>query len=345
MKKKQWFTVLVLIVLSGLTLYILSTKKKSTLNEYEKDFSVKDTASIDKIFIAEKNGHTALLERKAKGEWTINGKYPARMDAVSLLLYTFARTEVKYLPGEKAKETIIRAIATEGKKVEVYQNGKRSKIWYVGVSTPDQTGTFMLLADPDTDEKHEQPFITSIPGFDGFLNTRFFTDENDWRNRTLLSIAPDQMKSLKIEYADFPDSSFQIQVKDIQHFTISTLKGSPLATADTAAIKQYLAYFMDLTAEVYLNSNTEAVVDSLRRTNHYAQLTVTDKNGKESQLRFFHKQPEKGKEEVYGVKVQFDPDHVYISYNNLNEFAMGQYFTFGKIFQSLRYFSPKTVKK
>ena len=345
MKKKQGITLFILFILSALTFYVLTNKKKSTLNEEEKDFAIKDTATVDKIFIAEKNGHKALLERNEKGVWMINGKFPARVDAINLLLYTFLRNEVKYLPGEKAKETIIRAIATEGKKVEIYQNGERTKIWYIGVATPDQTGTFMLLSDPDTDEKYEQPFITWIPGFEGFLHTRFFTDENDWRDRTLLSLPPNQMQSIKMEYPAFPDSSFQIKVKDIHHFSITNLSNVPFTTVDTAAIKQYLAYFMDLSAEVYLNNITDPAIDSVRRTNYYAQLTAVDKRAKETQLRFYHKQAEKGKEEIYGVKVQYDPEHVYISYNKLNEFALGQYYTFGKIFQSGRYFTLNSVKK
>ena len=173
MKKKQSIIITALVVLATLTIYILLNKKKSTISDKLNDFAVEDTASIDKIFIAEKNGKKALLERTEKG-WTVNGKYLARMDGINLLLYTFKRTQLKYPPGEKAKETIIRAIATEGKKVEIYQNGKRTKIWYVGASNPDQMGTFMLLSDPDTDEKYEEPAITYISGFEGFLNTRFF---------------------------------------------------------------------------------------------------------------------------------------------------------------------------
>ena len=148
-----------------------------------------------------------------------------------------------------------------------------------------------------------------------------------------------------MEYTDFPDSSYQIKIKDIHHFSILDLKNVPFATADTAAIKQYLAYFMDLSAEEYLNNITDAIIDSVKRTKHYAQLTVIDKQGKETELRFFHKQPEKGNEEFNGIAVKFDPDHVFISYNNLNDFAIGQFYTFGKLFQSRKYFTDKAVKK
>ncbi len=344
-KKKQWITGRVMTIMALIAAYILATKKKTTLDEDLKNFAVKDTASINKIIITEKNGKQAVLEKNDKGVWMINAKFPARMDAVELLLYTFLRTEMKFPPGAEAKKTIIRSIATEGRKVEVFQQGERTKIWYIGTSTPDHTGTPMLLSDPETDEKYEEPFVTWIPGFDGFLSTRFFTDENDWRNRNLLSVSPAQMQTVKMEYTNYPDSSFQITVHDIQHFTISHLNNQTFVQADTAAIKQYLAYFLDLSAEVYLSRETEPAIDSVRRTNYFAQLSVTDKTGKLTQLRFYHKQPETGKEELYGEKVPFDPDHIYISYNSNNDFALGQYYTFGKVMQSARYFAPPSVKK
>jgi hypothetical protein len=343
--KKQRITAAVLIILSGFTFFILFNKKKSTLDEDIKKFAIEDTSTIDKIFIASKSGESALLERKAKGVWMINGKYKANMESVDLLLYTFRRTEVKYLPAEKANLTIIRSIATAGKKVEIYQDGKRTRIWYIGDATPDHLGTFMVLADPDNDEKYDQPFVNWIPGFDGFLSTRFFTNEADWRDRSLIAALPTAIESVKMQYTGLGDSSFQIGVKSVNSFDVRNLQGIALPAVDTLNVKQYLAYFSRLDITNYLTDKSKRTTDSLRRTAPFAILSIKLKSGKADQYKFYHKKPEAEQERVYQGKFKYDPDNVYVSFNSDADMAMVQYFGFGKLFQTSAYFMPRTVKK
>lgn len=343
--KRQRITALVLIILSGLTFAILFKKKKSTLNEDLKNFAIEDTSTVDKIFIAEKAGGTALLERKGKGNWMINGKFPAYKESVDLLLYTFLRTQAKYPAGEKAKLTVIRSLATVGKKVEIYQDGKRTRIWYVGESTPDHMGTFMVLADPETDEKYEQPFITWIPGFDGYLSTRFFTNEADWRERNLIAARPDAIESIRMSYTGLPDSSFQLGVKTVNSFSVQNLQGKPLPAVDTLNVKQYLAYFTSLGVSAYITDKSKHTIDSLRRTAPFTVLELKLKSGKKDVYKFYHKKAEAEQEKLYEQKFNYDPDNVYVSFNNDKDMAMVQYFVFGKIFQTAAYFSPRTVKK
>ena len=59
-------------------------------------FAIADTSSISKIFIADKDGFQALLERvPGQRYWSLNGNYLARKDAVDLLLKTFKRVKVQ----------------------------------------------------------------------------------------------------------------------------------------------------------------------------------------------------------------------------------------------------------
>src|SRR6202007_95104 len=103
-------------VLAGVTAFILIKKaKKSTLDSESSTFKYSDTASITKIFIQEKNGATATLEKK-DGLWMINGKYEARKKNVDLLLYTLKQIDVRFPASEKALPTVIGSIATVGKK-------------------------------------------------------------------------------------------------------------------------------------------------------------------------------------------------------------------------------------
>ena len=47
----------------------------------ERNFAVKDISRLQKIFIAQRDGETTLLEKKGS-EWLYNGKYKARPNAM-----------------------------------------------------------------------------------------------------------------------------------------------------------------------------------------------------------------------------------------------------------------------
>ena len=303
-------------------------------------FKVEDTASVNKFFIVKKEGGQVTLERKENGKWLVNGRYPARPDLINLLLLTFRKNEVKYPAGEKARETIIRNIATKGIKCEIFQNGERTKIWYIGQETPDHTGTFMILADPETDEKYEDAYVTWIPGFEGFLTTRFVVDENDWRDRNVISLSPPQIKRIQMEYVNYPDSNYTVEVINKNSFKVSDRKGNLLPVADTIAIKQYLAYFLNLEASIFLTGKVNREADSVKKTPYFATLTVEDIQNRKQVVKFFKKPPEKGKEELYGMVMKDDPDNAYVLFNNDQDFAIVQFFVFGKVMQTTRYFLP-----
>ncbi|MEO8760645.1 MAG: hypothetical protein ABI388_05545, partial [Bacteroidia bacterium] len=136
--KKNKFTILLLVLLVAVGIFVMiKNSKKSTLKGDEADFAVPDTASIDKIFIANKKGGTALLEKNNQGVWMINGKFPARKDALQLLLLTFMRTQIKFPAPQNSQENFLKEIASVGVKCEIYQNKKLSKTWYIGHETQD----------------------------------------------------------------------------------------------------------------------------------------------------------------------------------------------------------------
>jgi hypothetical protein len=85
MKKSTIITLTILIALAGLSIYIYKSKgKTSTIDKEASAFSFKDTASIDKIFLADKDGKQVLLEKKSQG-WILDGKYPVRPDILDFI--------------------------------------------------------------------------------------------------------------------------------------------------------------------------------------------------------------------------------------------------------------------
>ena len=345
--KKNTYVIGILVILIGLTVFVIKKNKRKTLVGNDNEFAVTDTASIDKLFLADKHGATALLEKKGNGLWLINGKYPARFDAVQLLLTTFMRTQIKFPAPEAAQVNLLKSIASNGVKCEIYQHGKLSKIWYIGHETQDLRGTYCLLQGSENEKPFDRVYAIEIPGFIGTVVPRFFLKEAEWRERKVLSLTPDKIKNVTLSMAGFPDSSYSINVLGPHTFDITTLSGKKIQLFDTIAVKQYLSYFMSLYVEYWCTNSFLPEIDSVRKTKDYLQLAITDVNNKKEVFKFYHKPPIAGHtEDENGKRLPFDPENMYMKFKEDTEFARVSVFLWGKIFQSPRYFLPKhPVKK
>lgn len=339
MKKSTILILAILIALSGISIYIYKTKgTTSTLDKEASDFKYKDTAAIDKIFLADKDGKQVLVERKKEG-WVLDGKFHVRPDVIELLLYTIYSVEVKSPVSKKSKESVIKFMAAKSTKIEVYSKGQKVKQYYIGNNTQDHTGTFMLLTNIETGENYEEPFITHIPGFDGFLTTRYNTNEIEWRDRLLINYRPPQIQQIKLDLHEIPDSSFIIDLFSMQRFGLKTNKGNQ--PFEESKLKQYIAYFQNVNCEIVLDKKNP-LVDSLSKSAiPFATLTITDRNNGTNICEFFHKYSNAAKNEEYKKNYTYDPDELYVRYNGGKDYGIAQFYVFGKILQTYTYFLPR----
>ncbi len=345
--KKKILVYTIVLVLAGITAFILIKKNtKSTLNAESAQFDYQDTAKITKIVIHEKSGAIADLEKNENGVWTINGKYPAKKKNVELLLYTLKQVQVKYPASQKSIPTVIATIATIGKKVEYYVGSEKVKVWYLGGTSPDQRGTYMVLGDNETDEKEEQPYANYIPGFEGFLDSRFFTDFNDWKSHEVMNTTPPLISNIIVEHSGMPDSSFIINVHGVNKFSLTDLNKKNISNPDTFSIKQYLTYCCILDVDFYLTGQSDREIDSVKKTIPFTTITINMKDGKQQKMKLFHKKPTEGQTDpISGLKLIKDPNHAYMLFNNDQEFALVQYLNFGKLIQSRKYFERQGFVK
>ncbi len=338
--------IVLLVIVAGVLAFIAYQKfKKSeagTLDDESRNFSYKDTASITRIFIADKAGRTADLVRK-DGEWIVNGKFPARKDAVISVLKCLKYLEVKHPVSEKARPHVIKELASTAVKAEFYSGDDAVKIFYVGGETQDHTGTYMLLVDPETGENYERPYVMGLPGFEGYLTPRFFVAENDWKDTKVLDFTPPQINEVILEIPDQPDSSFMIRLHDTKTFELLDLKGKPQSIQpDVNAMKQYVAYLQNLHYEKLLDPSTDKTADSIRRSRPFAILSINDKKGKQHQYLFYHKKIGEGQKQKYGIEAKFDPDRCYMEFDDRKSMAMVQFYVFGKLLQTKSYFYQKS---
>ena len=225
------------------------------------DFAIADTAAVDKIFIADKDGNQALLERSSGRYWKLNGTHLARKDAVDLLLKTFLRARVQRPVPQGELSTVNRLLAGRGKKVEIYQGGETPvKTWYIGTSTQNHTGTYMVLADANG-QLAEEPFIVHMEGFTGFLSTRFFTDEREWRYTGMFDYPGNSLRRVEVELTEAGGRLYAMEVDSVGTLRV---EGAPLSSrVDTMFWQDRFNRFRKVHLETYNNHLTANAEDSL----------------------------------------------------------------------------------
>jgi hypothetical protein len=334
-----------LLILAGTSIYIFTSKSSRSFDdEGSRNFSFKDTASITRIFIADKDGHKADLKRN-NGSWIVNDKYTCRGDAILNLLEVIKNVEVKMPVAKSVRESVLKYMAAQALKVEIYKGEELVKQYYVGHETEDSEGSYMLLTDEETGRNFKDPFACFIPGFKGYLLPRFITNENEWRDRIVMNYIPPQLKQISLKNYNAPDSSFTIELVNANLFKLRDAAGKEIAF-DDGALRQYLVYLQNVSYEVLLTGKNKKLQDSLIMAKPFASMSVTSKDNTTDVFNFYRKQFLGDINPELGVTYDFDPDRMYLSFDKDKEWALVQYFVFGKLLVNTSYFSPSnTVKK
>ena len=346
--KKIIITSIIVIILAAVAVWLVRSKGNGTVDEKLKNFAVEDTSLVNKIYLVDKTGKNVTLTREGTGAWKVNNKYPARRDAINLLLGTIKTIEVKSIVGRKAQDNVVKQLASGATKIEIYQGDELAKVYYVGRETQDGLGTYMLMVNEKTGQNSSVPFITYIPGFEGYLTTRYFTDENDWRERIVFRYIPTDIKSVKMDYPLNANEAFEVINKGNNTFDVRSLKtNATIRGFDTLAAKQYLSYYQDVQYEAVEKEVQKVQRDSILMTSPFAIITVTDIKGATNTAKLFYKKAAPEKLDVNGQPMKYDVDRCFGLINNGQDFVLCQYYVFGKLLQSPAYFTkkPQVVKK
>jgi hypothetical protein len=341
---RNTITFLIALALGGLTFWLVSRNGSSTLKPELKNFAVSDTASITKVVLRDKSNKEVTLTREADG-WKVGGKYPARPDAVKTLLTTIASISVREPVSLKARENVIKSLATGSIQCKIFAGDKLIRQYYVGGETADMMGTYMLLSDvsdPDDIVNSSEPFIMEIKGFNGYLTTRYSTSVSEWRDRTAFHYFVPDIHTITVKHMGDPANSFTItQSAGKNIFSLQNLSGAPLPF-DTIAVKQYVSYFGNIGFENFANELPKPFIDSILATPPAHVITVTDGANKKNEIKMYLKKNNGfDPDDTTAAKPPFyDPDKMYARLET-GDFVLVQYYVFGKLLPTPDYFQPR----
>lgn len=319
-KNRSRLFFLLFLVLATIGAIFLLQPDSSTLNTEMSDFALEDTSTVDKIFLSDKGDRNILLEKR-EGSWIVNGLYRAREDAVSNLLYTMKELKVRTPVPKSAYESIVKRMAGTSVKVEIYQGGENpTKVYYVGNSNPDHTGTYMLL------EGSSVPFVMHLEGMYGYLGPRFFTNLNEWRTHEIFASQESDIKSVEVVYPDRPGQNFVIASNDDGAFgLIDPLSGNFDPKVDSIEIFRYLGLYERINFEGFEETKTGAFRDSITSGVPMAVILLTNSLGFPTEVKLYKKPMPEGTLDFDGNLIPFDLDRLYALVND-RDFVVVQYF-------------------
>lgn len=329
--KRTLLLAILFLALGGGAWYALNKKSQSgSLNSPDMNFAVTNTGDIYKIFLADRNGRTATLDRK-EDYWLYNGKARARATAVSTLLETIAHVNVWYVPPKAAEQSMIKSLASEGIKVEIYdKSNKLLKSYYVGGVTNDEHGTFMMM------EGAQQPYVVHDPSFIGQLRVRYLLGDDEWMDRIIFREKPDEIQSVTVEYPQRKSESFRLEkVGEAEYsvkpfYSTTTVIKQPLRKGVPEA---YLLGFEKLGAEGFETDHPDR--DSVVNLVPFTIVTVKKSNGEEKQVRFWPVEIQQTREGMPYV-------HRYFAEVDRRDFLLIQEMVFAPIFRGYSFFFEST---
>jgi len=348
MKKNNRITIIItvlLVVIAGVLIW--NNRYLSTIKGESSDFQVWDTASVTKIYLADRRNNESLLERQEHG-WTLNSVYKAHPKQVQNLLTTLYKIRIKMPVSVASHDNIVKQLATQSTKVEVYQivprinlfdkiklfyHEKRTKVFYVGDATMDSSGTFMLKEGAD------KAYIVYIPSFRGFITTRFTANPDDWRDHTVFHENMADIQSVEVTFNEDPEGSFRIDNIGKHQYKLTRLIDGQDLPYDTLKVINLMSSFGDLRFEaLFTNTMEQQRMDSITSSPFVHYVVVTDKEGNKQDMKTFRKLVMNGVTDIGGEFGDVDRDRMYALIEEGKDFVLIQNYVFDKVLHDVRYY-------
>lgn len=331
MNKKLLYLILALFVMAA-AIFLLTQNRASTLNQDLYDFAVEDTAAVSKIFIADSYGKSIYLEEE-NGTWYIGKDLNTRADQfhINLMLKTLHQLGLKSPVSRKNVNTYLELIAENHKKVEIYTDDKKtpSKIIYISRPSPDHLGNLALLEIPGKG-RSSIPYYIQKKSKTGYISPIFSLEANDWTHKVIFESAPEDVKSVEVEFSKEKDESYAIfrDSKESEWQLKPLLTPGQTLTPDPFFANLYVENYKSIFYEKPIESFSGQKQDSIINSTPMYTIKLTEFGGEEV---FFKAYP------IISYKALTDEEEDEISkerffgyYNN--KLVLCQFFNMDKLF-------------
>ena len=322
---KKITTIILLLVAIAIIIY---QQRKNTIKEELRDFAVAEIDKVQKIFFADRFNNEVLLT-KQHGKWYV-GEHLARENAIELLLNTMQKIEVKNPVAESMHNSVIKSLATNAVKVEVfiYDENTPFKTYYVGRESSDHLGSYMIL------ENSNKAFVMHLPGSNGFLAPKYNIDGEKvhvdlWRERSIFQFKANTIDTLQITHHQSEERNFSlIKTNKSYHYQ------GKAEDVQTEVINTYMQLFSNTYCEGFMNTYEKK--DSIFASNPLHSISIYV-NGINTTLHTYNKKPRQLHLDALGNPRKWDIDRMYAKLGD--DLLLIQFRTFNPILYGPAHFA------
>lgn len=274
MLKKNFLPIFTLLILISIAAYFYFTKNKSTLKNDEFNYKVADSASIQRIIIA--NAKDTFSLNRGANAWIIQDQFLANKAMLNLCFRVLKESEIQsVLSSDLAKQA--RKLLLNSPLVTIVLNNGTEIQFYILANKPAQQVWMML-------KESQKAFVVNLPSYKGNFAALFYTKSIDWRENTI-SLDVSHMQSWVVAHPKNRAQSFAINFTNNKIELIDNTQ-KPIHFSKES-LEQYLFGIRNIQLSKFIfNENS---VDSLKRQTPYAVITYTDKNNIKSTFQLYPK--------------------------------------------------------
>ncbi len=333
--KKYIILSVALLVVAGLGWYVYDLNKHSgsSIETELIEFGFESVDNIDKIIISSDLGDNFEII-KGKNNWTAADGGCIGQPNVGYILDVFKNIEFKGYLTENSVVTHKKRMMSKHIKVEIFENGKWSKTWYIGPPSSDHYGQIMLL-DSREYGMSDKPVIMHVKGLKGIIEPTFYADPLKWKCTNIFSISGNEIKKVEVKYNDEPSRSFSVESEG-STFTVKQ-NNQVLPRVDTSSVFMYLNKYKKIHFNMpnYVLNNKQ--IDSLKKTTPFCVLTLEEKIGKKTKLKLYRMPSAEESLNEFGIPVKFDMDNLWCVLPS-GDLVKCQYYVFNPLLLGHMYF-------
>lgn len=338
MTRKKLISIAALLTVVGVLAIVsanlLSGKGRST--QTLDDYLVADTASVDKLILTQSSGHSIEILRDGS-QWKTSDGSCVQEEMIDNILHTFTKVAIKSYVPQNSIENLRNNIRVSYKKVQIFQNGKWVKTWWVGNSTPDHYGTYALLETPAAGLS-DVPVVLEMRGLRGSIESRFTADPRAWVCTSVFQYAMSDIQSISLKHAESAEQDFAIvRTGAGRSFKVLDFKNAAIPY-DTLKLVRYLDIFKKMHYESPNYNLQPDQIDSLKKSKPYYSFRMELTNGEKISLDAYRIKAPAGDLDLTGNPIEWDINRMWAVLTD-GSLVKIQYYVFDPVFVDIGFFA------
>ncbi|MDD2277607.1 MAG: hypothetical protein PHD06_02065 [Bacteroidales bacterium] len=323
--KKIWW----LILLAGIAGAILLNnhfEHKRLLAK--KSFALEDLSSISTIQICSLDDSLTL--NKQGDDWIVNNSfkaYPQGVDALHRVL--LGLTPVAPIPFI-VNDSLLQQARVNGLRITIRSERRNVKEYNILATDAYNLGDIGVMSGATT------AYRLTLPGFDGSVVSLFRVDEPYWKGSQLDLVPLHEIISVEVELPSDIEKSFRIDIIEGHYRLYHIYDGKFIADFDSLKVKSFLQSLYSVDYKELLGSDN--ILEILGEPDYI--LSIMSSHGDVHKISVFPIPIEPYTDEL-GRNIKFDPNNVYLSYQNKRMVYVVQYMDVYPVLRDLSHFMLK----